>query len=472
MTGHHRANKGIILRRPDGTPMTRQEVIIHRRGYFLWMPVLFSNDLVHGSWWFTFGSLVTALFAIYPLVHFHGKATQHDDTLPAADFEATWGILIVCGFLFTAGSLAFVRAFEEPPRKPLLHDYKHFQTDELLGAWLFLAGTVPSIPYMLIYFIIKPSAFYFFGLCAAVVFSYGTYLFVASCYPNDKKHQNYILPFMTRVFGPKLWVVKHLANDWLAGTWFFFWANAFMVFGSLIMLFAALALNNTAQIFIWFTGLLTSIIFQIGSMYFVSGSYPHAQQFYYAVGRGQVQKDPQHALDEEHGGDDEEDMIGDGVSLLGAKHKASGGGGKGKALGGSGDKTLRLSRSNLAALEESSAASSSTAKVKDPLKRMEDDVISPLHHTAATASAPPVKKVPIDAPDDKPHPAPHKPSRSAAAAAVSGGSNSNSNLVTIAASPLAPPPPVPILPPKDDNREDDDDDVDEEELGRRELLSL
>lgn len=59
---------------------------------------------------------------------------------------------------------------------------------------------------------------------------------------------------MTRVFGPKLWVVKHLANDWLAGTWFFFWANALMVFGSLILFFAALALGDPAQIFIWFTG--------------------------------------------------------------------------------------------------------------------------------------------------------------------------------------------------------------------------
>ena len=37
---------------------------------------------------------------------------------------------------------------------------------------------------------------------------------------------------------------------------------------------------------------VTSVIFLIGSMYFVSGSYPHAQQFYYAVGRGHIEKDP------------------------------------------------------------------------------------------------------------------------------------------------------------------------------------
>lgn len=223
MTGHG-GNKGIILRRADGTPMTRQEVIIHRRGYFLWMPVLFSNDLVHGSWWFTFGSLLTALFAIYPLVHFHGDTySQEDDTLPSADFEATWAILIICGTLFTAGSLAFVRAFEEPPRQPLFHNYKHFQSDELLGAWLFLGGTVPSIPYMLIYFLLSPSAFYFFGLCAAIAFSYGTYLFVASCYPNDKvrfflfsalfQSKNLLFPFLA-VETPKLHPTIHDTSIW------------------------------------------------------------------------------------------------------------------------------------------------------------------------------------------------------------------------------------------------------------------
>lgn len=55
----------------------------------------------------------------------------------------------------------FVRAFEEPPVRPLLYNYKHFQTDELVAAWLFLAGTVPSVPYMLVYFVVSPSTGYF-----------------------------------------------------------------------------------------------------------------------------------------------------------------------------------------------------------------------------------------------------------------------------------------------------------------------
>ena len=186
MTGHG-GGKGIILRKPDGTPYTRQEVIIERRGVFKWLPVLCSNDLVHGSWWFVWGSVVTALTAVYPIIN---KEVTHDihndDVLPATDFEITWAMLIISGLFFTLGSLAFVRAFEEPPKQPLFHNYKHFQTDELLGAWFFLFGTMPAVPYMGVFFLITPSAFYFFGTVAAGVFVLASYLFVVSCYPSDK----------------------------------------------------------------------------------------------------------------------------------------------------------------------------------------------------------------------------------------------------------------------------------------------
>jgi len=34
----------------------RRERIVRKRGCYHWLPVLFANDLVHGSWWFTIGS--------------------------------------------------------------------------------------------------------------------------------------------------------------------------------------------------------------------------------------------------------------------------------------------------------------------------------------------------------------------------------------------------------------------------------
>jgi len=48
--GHGSNARGIVLRRADGTPMSKKEVIVMRRGFFKSWPVYCSNDLVHGSW--------------------------------------------------------------------------------------------------------------------------------------------------------------------------------------------------------------------------------------------------------------------------------------------------------------------------------------------------------------------------------------------------------------------------------------
>jgi hypothetical protein len=195
MTGGGNA-KGFKLYNPDGSPMTKKQVILQRRGAFLWLPVFCSNDLEHGSWWFVWGSLLTAVCAIYPIyLRNEAKAQQNDDLLPATDFDLTWAMVIISGLFFTFGSIAFVRAFSEPAPPPLLKDWKHFQTDELLGAWMFLIGCVPGIPYMLIYFLISPSAFYFFGMLAAAVFVFASYLFVAACYPTDKVRNSFFHPY-------------------------------------------------------------------------------------------------------------------------------------------------------------------------------------------------------------------------------------------------------------------------------------
>lgn len=59
---------------------------------------------------------------------------------------------------------------------------------------------------------------------------------------------------MIRWFGPQLWVVKHLANDWLAATWFILWANLLVAFASFVILIATLVYQDTTQIFIWVSG--------------------------------------------------------------------------------------------------------------------------------------------------------------------------------------------------------------------------
>ena len=111
---------------------------------------------------------------------------QEDDFLPAIDYDITWSLLIIVGMFYTLGSLAFVRAFEELPKVPLLHNYYHFQTDELLGAWLFLLGTSPSVPYMFVFFSLNPSVLYMTGLVLAILMVFACFLFVLVCYPTDR----------------------------------------------------------------------------------------------------------------------------------------------------------------------------------------------------------------------------------------------------------------------------------------------
>lgn len=135
--------------------------------------------------WFVFGSIGGVIFAILPLIIAENSPVT-DDALPTVDYDITWGILTFSGVLFTIGSLMFVRAFEEPPIRPLLYNYKHFQTDELLAAWFFLAGTVPSVPYFFVYFIVQPSASVLGAMSCSGLMIIGTILFVFACYPSEK----------------------------------------------------------------------------------------------------------------------------------------------------------------------------------------------------------------------------------------------------------------------------------------------
>jgi hypothetical protein len=96
-----------------------------------------------------------------------------------------------------------------------------------------------------------------------------------------QKHENYLLPFLLKWVGDFQVFRTHLANDWLAGTWFFLWANVLLTIGSFFLLADALYNNNPKTIFLGCSSFFNSLLFMIGSLYYVSGSYPFEGQFYY-----------------------------------------------------------------------------------------------------------------------------------------------------------------------------------------------
>lgn len=68
-------------------------------------------------------------------------------------------------------------------------------------------------------------------------------------------------------------MVRHLANDWLAGTWFFLYANAVVTFFSFLLLFNACATGTAESVFMWLSSAVNSAFFMVGSFYYVSGNY-------------------------------------------------------------------------------------------------------------------------------------------------------------------------------------------------------
>lgn len=231
---------------------SRRERTLARRGAFQWLPVYFSNDLVHGSWWFVVGSILATIIPIVPLADlFFPFWTKNDSSLPLLEDVETFCLLIASGFFFTLGSLAFVRATEEPPLKPLFTNY-HLATDELLAAWLFLFATIPFVPFMAVYVYYNADMLVYWGcLAASVIFVVATYFFVLACYPTDEVRDQ-IIPYVAKVIcGEKCWMMKHISNDWLAAMWIFFYGTLLMCIGSLAMLIMTIPDNNHLEIFDW-----------------------------------------------------------------------------------------------------------------------------------------------------------------------------------------------------------------------------
>eukprot|EP01041_Mallomonas_annulata_P013485 gene13485-28583_t len=195
------------------------QMIRNRRPVFKFLPVYFSNDLVHGSWWFVWGSLLSMLIAIVPLFQKSIPFMRDSkNTLDALNYTVTWALLIVSGAFFTLGSLAFVRALEDPSPEPLFK-YTHCATDELLAAWLFFIAILPAAPYSLIFLSTDPTTLAYWGMTVlSFVFIIGTYLFVLACYPQEDKREYGLTKKFFHSFGftNSPFINNHLANDWLA----------------------------------------------------------------------------------------------------------------------------------------------------------------------------------------------------------------------------------------------------------------
>jgi hypothetical protein len=244
--------------------------------------------------WFVIGSIGVVFTALGVVVNKYYIFLDDDDsTLSKQGFVASWVLMAISGLfstlgkssrmiylniahrclslfrsffpshslmiLYTTGSVAFVRAFhEDPPMRPLFTWY-HFQSDELLASWLFFLATVPFVPYILIFLAEAEdhdhALFFLVALVFAVFICIGTLLFVRACYPSDKQHKD-IIPVVAPYIcccASKEWIDHHLMNDWIGGSWFFFWATEFATFCCGILFIYACFELSSLQVFIYGT---------------------------------------------------------------------------------------------------------------------------------------------------------------------------------------------------------------------------
>ena len=110
----------------------------------------------------------------------------------------------------------------------------------------------------------------------AILSAIGCFLFVLACYPLAKGEQRYQYSpaFFSSFCGADSFIHVHVQNDWLTGTWLFYYASLCAVIGSAVMFVVKLYARDMQEIYIWFFSLIDSTLFLIGSAYFVAGSYP------------------------------------------------------------------------------------------------------------------------------------------------------------------------------------------------------
>jgi len=304
-----------------GTPEEVKKRIIEHREVFKWLPALCSNDLVHGSWWYLWGSLISMIIPIFPLISlYEGFWPEADVHLPKTEHVAVYVLLIVLGFFYTVGSYAFLRAVETPEVEPIFTCY-HFGSDELFGMWMFTLGTMPAIPLLAMY------AYYNNGtsigsqfklaLALTVFFEFLFFLATFACYPSyetpavadeeatgslntasvadtnesgGKKSKDepvklsapkqYIAPYILCCLPDCCctWLKFHLSNDWLVVSWGCVVGCIFAIIMCIGMLIHAAHEKEARGIFDYATGLGNMLFFLIGSVYFAAGSHAMGDQ--------------------------------------------------------------------------------------------------------------------------------------------------------------------------------------------------
>jgi hypothetical protein len=268
-----------------------------RRGVFRWMHVACSNDLVYGSWYYFWGSVLCIVIPLFPLAMIYEEVwtvddyehKHHQSTLPVAERTGVYSLLVLLGILYTVGSYAFLCSVETPRPAALFAGWHHLGNDEQFGMWCIFWGTVPCIPIMALYVAFNRTwVLYWFALAMSTFFTVLIAYAVYVCYPKKGEtssgahwvyaffpcllREEYLAPLVRPCLPGSL--KRHAVTDWLLLNWIMLWGCIAIDLICLALLCYAIKAEDNTAIFDWGTGLLDMLLFTAGGMYFVAGSYP------------------------------------------------------------------------------------------------------------------------------------------------------------------------------------------------------
>lgn len=264
-----------------------------RRSHFTMLPSPPSDqtDLVWGSWWFVWGSVLQGLIPIVPLVSlFLGFWETTSTYLPVGAHVAVYVLQVIVGAFFTVGSYAFLRAvhpdlqsepFFNPTKGTVTGLRKMVMTDELWGMQCFLLGILCGIPIFSIFVAYSSGAqsnFWMLVLATNVIFvlvsCFGVKIAMPCPNTSEEESHDLLAPYLLRCLGHIKWLAAHISNDMLVLSWG-------MYIGCILGLIASIGLlvvavhhgGSSREVYDYSLNAIDMVAFLIGSLYFTAGWY-------------------------------------------------------------------------------------------------------------------------------------------------------------------------------------------------------
>lgn len=282
---------------------------IEKRAVFKWLPVLFENDLVHGSYWYYWGSLLAVFIPVIPLIALYenwwppATDAEGNELLPGTPHTTAYALMTYAGVWYVIGSYIFINIFRKNyEERNHLHvnilscQHVLFHNDELIAIWCFIIGTVPYIPVLVLYVYYNHSFEFKLALAAVIFAVFGMLIFVLvvaperedTCivktlklfdpclriirgkYPSDPKR------VIVQIFVPCFefccfCMEKEIATDVLIVCWVILVGCFFCMLAMFVLLIRSIYNNSSFGIYNYTICFVDMIFFFIGSLYFVAG---------------------------------------------------------------------------------------------------------------------------------------------------------------------------------------------------------